>query len=419
LRVRLTILLSLALMVAPVAQAAAAVSGTWSNVRVDDTNGDTHGMRVEVRDGRAVFVTDCEVQCREPVKAEARIDGNRVAFSVRLGQGGVTRFTGEVRGDGRLVLRREGRPWNALILQPDKQEVSREDTLPPLASPAAPCAGRDCIPATLTHLPTTWGGEEAPFVVVPSLAGMDFGVEERKRRPFIHVVAKENAAASRFAGFYSNIVYREGAEATEGMALDYRPDGAPVVTVHDCERYCDHIETVPVTVRGYRIAFTLEQEMGGFPAKGRRYLGEFRADGTLKVWGDGQRGNAQILRPNSKAARENESESLTKVAWQADGFAGVWSSITYLNETDDFFGMRVDVRPGVAPVAIVTDCGGGCSEEMTVPVTLRGTEIAFTLYAGQPYSVGYTGKLRPDGSLLLAVDGNPDASRVLLPEVKE
>lgn len=242
----------------------------YSNVRVDDTNGETRGVRVELRD-RTAIVTDCERQCRAPVEVPLKVNGKRMTFSVDLGRGAGSRFTGEVREDGTLVLRGEGRLWNAQILRPENEAASLD------APPPAP-------------------GQP---IVVPSLAGMDFYVEKRDTR-LIGVVHKENAGAARLAGFYSNIVYREGAEATEGMAIDFRPGNPPVVTVHDCERYCAHIETVPVRVRGYRIAFTLEEEMGGLPGRGRRYNGEFRADGTLKVWGEGHRAAAQVLRPQAR-----------------------------------------------------------------------------------------------------------------------
>ena len=240
----------------------------YSNVRVDDTNGETHGMRVELRD-RTAIVTDCERQCGAPVEVPLKVDGKRITFSVDLGRGAGGRFTGELRENGTLVLRGEGRLWNAQILRPEDEA----------ASVGAPAPGQP--------------------VVVPSLAGMDFASEKRDAR-LIRVAQDSAAGGGRFAGFYSNIVYREGAEATEGMAIDFRPGQAPVVTVHDCERYCAHIETVPVRVRGNRIAFTLEEEMGGLPGRGRRYAGEFRADGTLKVWGEGHRAAAQVLRPQAR-----------------------------------------------------------------------------------------------------------------------
>ena len=273
---RLTILLSLILALAPAAHAAA-VSGTWTNVRVDDRNGDTHGMIVEVRDG-SVIVTDCEKQCGQPVVADAKIDGRRIRFSADLGKGVLSRFTAEVRDDGTLVLRVAGRVWNAQILQPAAAEArppEEEDAVDP---PPQPVVGQP--------------------VVVPSLAGMTFDAEP-KPKGVIHI-ATEPAPAARFGGFYSNIVYREGAEATSGMAIDFRPGKASVVTVHDCDLYCEHTETVPVTLRGYRIRYTLKEDMRDYPARGRRFVGEFRADGTLKVWGEGYPQFARVLRQQAK-----------------------------------------------------------------------------------------------------------------------
>lgn len=256
--------------------APAGVSGTWTNVRVDDRNGDTRGMIVEVRDG-SVIVTDCDKQCGQPVVADARIDGKRLTFSVRLGRG-VSRFTGEVRDDGTLVLRVAGRPWNAQILQPAAAEARSLEADDAVAPPPQPVAGQP--------------------VVVPSLAGMTFDAEP-KTTGLIHVAAK-TAPAARFAGFYSNIVYREGAEHTYGMGIDFRPGKSPVVTVHDCDFYCEHTETVPVRMRGYRISYTLKEDMTDYPANGRRFVGEFRADGTLKVWGEGYPQLARVLRPRAK-----------------------------------------------------------------------------------------------------------------------
>lgn len=280
-RLRLLILMSLMVTLAPAAHAA--VSGTWTNVRVDDRNGETHGMIVEVRED-SVIVTDCEKQCGQPVVADARIDGKRIAFSADLGRGAVSRFTGEVRDDGTLVLRVAGRVWNAQILQPAPAEAeaeaearSLEDT-DAAGPPPQPVAGQ--------------------AVVVPSLAGMTFDAEP-KPKGLIHVVTQA-APAARFAGFYSNIVYREGAEHTSGMAIDFRPGAASVVTVHDCDLYCEHTETVPVTLRGYRIRYRLEEAMRDYPANGRRFVGEFRADGTLKVWGEGYPQFARVLRPRAR-----------------------------------------------------------------------------------------------------------------------
>jgi len=271
-------LLSLLLTLLPALASGAqsGVTGTWTNVRVDDRNGDTHGMIVEVREG-AVIVTDCEKQCGRPVVADATIDGRRIRFSADLGRGVLSRFTGEVRDDGTLVLRVAGRVWNAQILQPAAAE----------ARPPEEDAGDPPPPQPVAAQP-----------VVPSLAGMTFDAEA-KPEGVIHVTT-EPAPAARFGGFYSNIVYREGAEATEGMAIDIRPGKAPVVTVHDCDLYCEHTETVPVSLRGYRIRYRLKEDMRDFPANGRRYVGEFRADGTLKVWGEGYPQFARVLRPQAK-----------------------------------------------------------------------------------------------------------------------
>lgn len=97
-----------------------AFAGVWSNVKVDDATGNARGLAVDFRPGDAphVVVVVCEGPCRAPVDTVARVDGRKIAFRVAAERGVVTRFSGEFRDSGVLVLRREGRPWNAMILKP-------------------------------------------------------------------------------------------------------------------------------------------------------------------------------------------------------------------------------------------------------------------------------------------------------------
>jgi hypothetical protein len=99
---------------------AGAFSGVWSNVKVDDATGNARGLAVDFRPGREphVVVVVCDGPCGRPIDTTAKVDGRKIAFRVAAEKGVVTRFSGEFRDSGVLVLRREGRPWNAMILKP-------------------------------------------------------------------------------------------------------------------------------------------------------------------------------------------------------------------------------------------------------------------------------------------------------------
>jgi hypothetical protein len=120
---KIMVILAVATVMAGAALAqerADAFAGVWSNIKVDDRTGDARGLAVDFRPGPEphVIVVVCDGPCRAPVDAAARVDGRKIAFRVAAERGVVTRFSGEFRDSGVLVLRREGRPWNAMILKP-------------------------------------------------------------------------------------------------------------------------------------------------------------------------------------------------------------------------------------------------------------------------------------------------------------
>ncbi len=99
-----------------------------------------------------------------------------------------------------------------------------------------------------------------------------------------------SAAAPR-AGVYGNVQYIEEAGDLVGTKVDFRPGPKPVVVVTFCEGDCEASKTLPVTIRGRRILFTVSDE---YPA--RHYEGIFRADGTLSLRMIGSRDKPEILR---------------------------------------------------------------------------------------------------------------------------
>jgi hypothetical protein len=120
----------------------------------------------------------------------------------------------------------------------------------------------------------------------------------------VFVSAPINAASTKPSfpdGIYKGLKYVQESGDLLGMAVDIRHIPQPIITVTTCEGGCYGGKSWPLTIKGQSIHFDVCDDVvdqSGRPAKCNpiHYVGQFRSDGALVVFMQGEPSIHHILR---------------------------------------------------------------------------------------------------------------------------